>query len=161
MGFSFFSTGKKALVLICPYQNTTLKRKTLHLLFYPRNNKDLTAVTKSSTFGVWLYPVQPITWVGGFVTDQQTSPVEEVSVEMAKGDVPMKLREQHRVWLTMAVAKKVTLSQHKGDQRVAFVVDNWLWAEWINWWYKYFTPSCQTSMGAVNTGLSPTQEYKN
>lgn len=47
--------------------------------------------------------------------------------EMGKGNVPMKPREQHRVWLTAAVTKNVSfISPKKGEGKVAFVVDKQL-----------------------------------
>lgn len=39
-------------------------------------------------------------------TDQQTPTMEDDSEEMGKGDVPTKLPEQCRLWVTTAVAKK-------------------------------------------------------
>lgn len=49
--------------------------------------------------------------------------MEKDSEEISKGNVSMKSRKLCRVRLTPDVAKKLTLSHHKGNQRVAFILD--------------------------------------
>lgn len=51
----------------------------------------------------------------------KTLQMEEGSEGMEKGDMPMQLRELRRTRLITAFANKLTLSQHKGDERVVFV----------------------------------------
>lgn len=74
-------------------------------------------------------------WHSISVTKKKTPDMGRDSEEISMGNVSMKTRKLCMVEVTLDVAKKLTLSHHKGDQRVAFILDEHLIT--VKWICKY------------------------